>query len=67
MILGPYPYRGYFGVWQALECGAISWRTLRFNSKVVVLGVFVGYTKTNNAMKVLAYFAINHDALHILM
>ena len=40
--------------------------TLRFNSKVVVLGVFVDYTKTNNVMKILAYFAINHDALHIL-
>ena len=48
------------------DCGAISWRTLRFNSKVVVLGVFVDYTKTNNVMKILAYFAINHDALHIL-
>ena len=49
------------------DCGAISWRTLRFNSKVAVLGVFVNYTKINNATKILAYFAINHDALHILM
>ena len=30
-------------------------------------GVFVDYTNINNATKVLAYFAINHDALHILM
>ena len=27
----------------------------------------VDYPKTNSATKVLAYFAINHDALHILM
>ena len=27
----------------------------------------VDYPKTNNATKVLAYFAINHDALQILM
>ena len=50
--------------------GAISWRTLSFNSIVVVFGMLllsVDYPKTNNAMKVLAYFVINHDALHILM
>ena len=37
---------------------------------MVVLGMVllsVDYPKTNNATKVLAYFAINHDALYILM
>lgn len=28
--------------------------------------VAIDYRKTNNATKVLVYFAINHDALHIL-
>ena len=48
------------------DFGAISWRTLT----MVVLGMLllgVDYPKTNNATKVIAYFAINHDALHILM
>ena len=53
--------------WKLSDQKNESKQPLRFNSEVAVLGVFVNYTKINNATKILAYFAINLDALHILM